>query len=132
MMQKQGISRWWRLAGGVSMTLALGTLYAWSVFVAPLEKQFGWSRADTSMVFTIAAAVFGLSFVLAGRLQDRFGPLPCSIAGSLLISLGFYLDAADRHHARTGILDASRNRLNPGGVVLSLAAEADPLPTESS
>ena len=43
------------------------------------------------MVFTIAAAVFGLSFVLAGRLQDRFGPLPCSIAGSLLISLGFYL-----------------------------------------
>ncbi len=73
------------------MNLALGTLYAWSVFVAPLEKQFGWKRADTSMVFTIAAAVFGLSFVLAGRLQDRFGPLPCSIAGSLLISLGFYL-----------------------------------------
>jgi OFA family oxalate/formate antiporter-like MFS transporter len=90
-MQTQGISRWWRLAGGLSMNLALGTLYAWSVFVAPLESQFGWKRADTSMVFTIAASVFGLSFVLAGRLQDRFGPLPCSIAGSLLISLGFYL-----------------------------------------
>jgi OFA family oxalate/formate antiporter-like MFS transporter len=90
-MQEQGISRWWRLAGGLSMNLALGTLYAWSVFVAPLEKQFGWKRADTSMVFTIAAAVFGISFVLAGRLQDRFGPLPCSIAGSILISLGFYL-----------------------------------------
>ena len=73
------------------MNLALGTLYAWSVFVAPLEKEFGWKRADTSMVFTIAASVFGLSFVLAGRLQDRFGPFPCSIAGSLLISLGFYL-----------------------------------------
>lgn len=73
------------------MNLALGTLYAWSVFVAPLEKQFGWKRADTSMVFTIAASIFGLSFVLAGRLQDRFGPFPCSIAGSLFISLGFYL-----------------------------------------
>lgn len=90
-METSGISRWWRLAGGLSMNVALGTLYAWSVFVAPLEKQFGWKRADTSMVFTIAAAVFGLSFVVAGRLQDRFGPLPCSIAGSLLISLGFYL-----------------------------------------
>jgi len=90
-MQNQGISRWWRLAGGLSMNLALGTLYAWSVFVAPLEKQFGWKRADTSMVFTIAAAVFGLSFVVAGKLQDRYGPLPCSIAGSLLISLAFYL-----------------------------------------
>ena len=90
-MQNQGISRWWRLVGGLLMNLALGTLYGWSVFVAPLETQFGWKRADTSMVFTIAATVFGLSFVLAGRLQDRFGPLPCSLAGSILISLGFYL-----------------------------------------
>ena len=43
-----GVSRWWRVVGGVSMNLALGSLYAWSVFVAPLEKEFGWKRADTS------------------------------------------------------------------------------------
>src|SRR5206468_5876058 len=85
------ISRWWRLAGGLSMNIALGTLYGWSVFVAPLEARFGWKRADTSMVFTIAVAVFALSFVVAGRLQDKFGPLPCSLAGGFLVSLGFYL-----------------------------------------
>ena len=34
------ISRWWRVVGGMSMNLALGSLYAWSVFVAPLEKEF--------------------------------------------------------------------------------------------
>jgi len=73
------------------MNLALGTLYAWSVFVAPLEKQFGWKRADTSMVFTIAVVVFALSFVVAGRIQDRFGPLFCSLAGGILVSLGFFL-----------------------------------------
>jgi hypothetical protein len=27
------------------MNVALGTLYAWSVLVAPLQKQFGWKRA---------------------------------------------------------------------------------------
>src|ERR1700716_1186438 len=86
-----GISRWWRVVGGVSMNIALGTLYAWSVFVAPLEKQFGWKRADTSMVFTIAVMVFALSFVVAGRLQDKFGPLYCSLAGGILVSLGFFL-----------------------------------------
>ncbi len=85
------ISRWWRVAGGLSMNLALGTLYAWSVFVAPLESRFSWKRADTSMVFTIAVIVFAISFVVAGRLQDRFGPLPCSLAGGILVSLGFYL-----------------------------------------
>ena len=42
------------------MNLALGTLYGWSVFVAPLEKQFGWKRADTSMVFTIAVVMLAL------------------------------------------------------------------------
>jgi OFA family oxalate/formate antiporter-like MFS transporter len=89
--QEAGISRWWRVAGGLSMNLALGTLYAWSVFVTPLEKQFGWKRADTSMVFTIAVMVFALSFVVAGRIQDKFGPLYCSLAGGILVSLGFYL-----------------------------------------
>jgi len=86
-----GINRWWRVFGGVVMNLALGTLYGWSVFVAPLEKQFGWKRADTSMVFTIAVVVFAISFVLAGRIQDKFGPLVCSITGGILVSLGFFL-----------------------------------------
>ena len=91
--QEAGISRWWRVAGGLSMNLALGTLYAWSVFVAPLEKQFGWKRADTSMVFTIAVVVFALTFVVAGRIQDKIGPLYCSLAGGILVSLGFFLCA---------------------------------------
>src|ERR1022692_665755 len=91
MMEQPGISRWWRVVGGLSMNLALGTLYAWSVFVAPLEKQFGWKRAETSMVFTIAVVVFALTFVVAGRIQDKFGPFYCSLAGGVLVSLGFFL-----------------------------------------
>jgi OFA family oxalate/formate antiporter-like MFS transporter len=85
------ISRWWRVVGGLSMNLALGTLYAWSVFVAPLEKQFGWKRAQTSNVFTIAVVVFALSFIVAGRLQDKFGPFWVSLTGGVLVSLGFFL-----------------------------------------
>ncbi len=91
--RQAGLSRWWRVAGGLSMNLALGTLYAWSVFVAPLEKQFGWKRADTAWVFTIAVAVFALSFVLAGRIQDKIGPFYCSLAGGILVSAGFFLCA---------------------------------------
>jgi OFA family oxalate/formate antiporter-like MFS transporter len=77
----------------MSMNLALGTLYAWSVFVAPLEKQFGWKRAQTSNVFTIAVVVFALTFIVAGRLQDRFGPFWVSLTGGVLVSLGFFLCA---------------------------------------
>ncbi len=90
---QSGINRWWRVVGGLSMNLALGTLYGWSVFVAPLEERFGWTRAETSNVFTIAAIVFALSFIVAGRIQDKYGPLGCSVAGGLLVSLGFFLCA---------------------------------------
>jgi OFA family oxalate/formate antiporter-like MFS transporter len=93
MNQQPGISRWWRVVGGVSLNLALGTLYAWSVFVAPLEKQFGWKRADTSMVFTIAVTVLALTFLVAGRIQDRFGPRYCALGGALVFSLGYFLCA---------------------------------------
>ena len=86
-----GISRWWRVVGGMSMNLALGTLYAWSIFVAPLEKEFGWKRAQTSTVFGIAVVVFALTFIVAGRLQDKFGPFKISLLGGILVSLGFFL-----------------------------------------
>jgi len=85
------ISRWWRLVGGLVMTLALGTLYAWSVFVAPLEKEFGWRRAQTSAVFTFAVVVFAAALLVAGRLQDRFGPFWIALAGSLLFTVSFLL-----------------------------------------
>jgi OFA family oxalate/formate antiporter-like MFS transporter len=87
------LNRWWHVLGGVSMNLALGSLYGWSVFVAPLEKEFHWKRADTSNVFIIAVVVFALTFIVAGRLQDKFGPLKISLAGAILVSVGFFLCA---------------------------------------
>src|SRR5229473_6150583 len=87
------ISRWWRVVGGLSMNLALGSLYAWSVFVAPLEKEFGWKRAQTSNVFTYAVVVFAIAFIIAGRMQDKLGPFKVSIIGGLLVSIGFLLCA---------------------------------------
>jgi MFS transporter, OFA family, oxalate/formate antiporter len=93
MAAEEHISRWWRVVGGLSMNLALGTLYAWSVFVAPLEKEFGWKRADTSLIISIAIFVFAISFVLAGRLQDKKGPFWISVIGGVLVSIGFFLSA---------------------------------------
>src|SRR5664279_5386693 len=87
------INRWWRVVGGLMMNLALGSLYAWSVFVAPLEKEFGWKRADTSSVFGWAVIVFALSFIIAGRLQDKLGPFMVSITGCILLTAGFLLSA---------------------------------------
>src|SRR5438876_4216180 len=84
------MKRWLPIVGGISLNLALGSLYAWSVFVLPLEKEFGWTRAQTAWVYTIAVVTFASTFVLAGRIQDRRGPRPCALAGAVLVSLGFF------------------------------------------
>src|ERR1019366_6763666 len=85
------LNRWWRVVGGLLMNLALGSLYAWSVFVAPLEKEFGWKRADTCAAFTWAVVVFAISFIVAGRLQDKIGPFIVSLIGCILLTAGFIL-----------------------------------------
>jgi OFA family oxalate/formate antiporter-like MFS transporter len=85
--------RWWRLLGGMMMNLAFGSVYAWSVFVAPLEKQFGWKRANTSMVFTIVICMTAFMSSLSGWIYDRWGPSFCAFAGGLLSSSGFFLSA---------------------------------------
>src|SRR5438034_10878084 len=85
------MNRWRVVIGGMSMNLALGSLYAWSVFVLPLEKEFGWTRAQTSWVFTIAVLTFAATFILAGRIQDARGPRICALFGAVLVSAGFFL-----------------------------------------
>ncbi len=66
---------WWILAASiVGMTVVSG-LAAWSLglYVRPLEKEFGWSRAEVSIGFSVGILVSGLAGPGIGRLIDRFG-----------------------------------------------------------
>src|SRR5258705_7674192 len=87
------MNRWLPIVGGVSLNLALGSLYAWSVFVLPLEKEFGWNRAQTSWVYTIAIVCFAATFIAAGKLQDAKEPRICAFLGALLVGGGFALSS---------------------------------------
>lgn len=44
-------------AAGVLMQVALGAVYAWSVFRVPLTTQFGWSTSEVTLTFTISIFV---------------------------------------------------------------------------
>jgi OFA family oxalate/formate antiporter-like MFS transporter len=85
------LSRWPALVGGGLVNVALGTYYAWSVFVPALEKDFGWNRAQTSWVPTIDMLTLSLSFLTAGFLQQRIGPRAVATIGGLVYSLGLFL-----------------------------------------
>src|ERR1051326_7398112 len=86
-----GPPRWPALVGGGLMDVSLGTYYAWSVYVPALEREFGWTRTQTSFVATIDMVMLASSFLLAGMLQNRIGPRAVATIGGLLFSSGLFL-----------------------------------------
>ncbi len=85
------LRRWPVLLGGGLVNIAIGTYYAWSVFVPPLEQEFGWSRTQTSLVATIDMVMLATTFFLAGFILRRVGPRPVAFFGGLMFSLGLFL-----------------------------------------
>ena len=87
---------WIVTLAGVGLNLALGILYAWSIFskqlTEPIEAGgFGWSRTQATLPYTLAIACFAVMMVPAGRLQDRLGPRLVATAGAALTGLGLFV-----------------------------------------
>jgi OFA family oxalate/formate antiporter-like MFS transporter len=59
------LNRWFIALAGVFMQVALGAVYAWSVFRLPLAHQFGWSISEVTLTFTISIFVLGIAAFLA-------------------------------------------------------------------
>lgn len=85
-MEKAG---WTVVFGGVLINLMLGVTYTWSVFAGPLADKFGWSQTEVQLAFSVMLAVFALSMIPAGWLQDRKGPRAVALAGGILLGAGF-------------------------------------------
>src|SRR6202521_4023934 len=85
------LNRWIIAAAGVLMQVALGAVYAWSVFRAPLVKQFGWSISEVTLTFTISIFVLGIAAFLGGLWLNRKGPRIVAITGGILYGLGVFL-----------------------------------------
>jgi len=87
-------NRWLVVVGAILIQLALGAIYAWSVFTARLTDAAGtyaFTASQTAWVFSAGLATFATVMVLAGRILPRVGPRPLTIAGGLLLGGGYVL-----------------------------------------
>lgn len=76
--------------GAILIQLALGNLYAWSVFTTKLVES-SWTKTQTQVVFSVGVAVFAIVMVIAGRLMPKFGPRKLTIASAVFLGLGYIL-----------------------------------------
>ena len=83
--------RWRILVGALVVQIVLGTVYAFSVFVKPLQGEFGWDRTTTQLAFSFAIVTFAITMIPAGRLQDRIGPRKVASMGGILLGISFLL-----------------------------------------
>src|SRR6201989_1626810 len=89
--------RWIIAAAGVLMQVALGAVYAWSVFRAPLVRQFGWSISEVTLTFTISIFVLGIAAFFGGLWLNLRGPRVVALTGGALYGLGVFLASFSAH-----------------------------------
>src|SRR5690242_21260106 len=90
-------NRWTIAIAGVFMQVALGAVYAWSVFRIPLAKQFGWSISEVTLTFTISIFVLGIAAFFGGLWLNRKGPRVVALTGGALYGLGVFLASFSAH-----------------------------------
>ena len=82
----------WRIAvAGVLLQMALGSVYAWSVFRTPLAMQFGWSISQITFTFTITILALSCAAFAGGLWLNRSGPRVVAVTGGVLYGLGVML-----------------------------------------
>src|SRR5215469_1721048 len=89
-MRARGLYYGWVLVVtlGLTETISWGVLYyAYTVYLAPMGAELGWSRGDLTGAFSLAVLLSGLAAIPVGRWLDRHGPRLLMTAGSIAATL---------------------------------------------
>ena len=88
-------NRWLIAVAGVVMQLALGGIYAWSVFVTPLlNAHLGpdgkpiWTKTEVGWTFSFALLAIGFAAALGGFWLPKTTPRVVASVGGVLFGLG--------------------------------------------
>jgi len=83
----------WVVVGAAFTLMLVGfsAAYSFAAFFSAFQAEFGASRGDASLPYTLTMLGFGFGGILMGRLADRFGVVVPVTIGALGIGSGFIL-----------------------------------------
>jgi MFS transporter, OFA family, oxalate/formate antiporter len=91
-------NRWGIAVAGVIMQIALGAVYAWSVFRIPLTKTFGWTISQVTFTFTIAILMLGFAAFAGGLWMRKSGPRQVAVVAGIFYGAGVFLASLSAGH----------------------------------
>ncbi|PIF05073.1 MAG: MFS transporter [Draconibacterium sp.] len=94
MENKKVMNRWLVVIGAILIQLALGAIYAWSVFTPKLTDTQGiyqFSAGEAAWIFSAGLFFFSLVMIWAGRKLAAINPQKLAIAGGITLGLGYIL-----------------------------------------
>jgi MFS family permease len=97
----EGYNRWFIPPAALAIHLAIGQVYALSVFNLPLSRILGvtepapgdWHLTIIGWIFSIAIIFLGLSAAVFGQWLERVGPRKAMFVSALCFSSGFFVSA---------------------------------------
>jgi MFS transporter, OFA family, oxalate/formate antiporter len=90
-MNAKAPNRWVIAAAGVVMQVALGAVYAWSVFRKPLAEDYDASVAAVNTTFSITILSLGFAAFAGGLWMAKAGPRRVALTAGVLYGLGVFL-----------------------------------------
>ncbi|MBI4188830.1 MAG: MFS transporter [Chloroflexi bacterium] len=92
LIKSPGLYGWVILAVAfVIMVVGYAVRNTFSVFYPAIVDEFGWSRGNTAIMFSISIIVYGVVAPVAGNLMDRFGPRLVFPIGATVMGAGLAL-----------------------------------------
>jgi MFS family permease len=84
-------SRWLYIPLGLVIFMCMGTIYSWSIFRRPIETAFNIGATESGLPYMVFLVFYALAMPFAGSYMDKYGPRVMTIAGGVLISIGWFL-----------------------------------------
>jgi MFS transporter, OFA family, oxalate/formate antiporter len=84
-------NRWIIAVAGVVIQVALGAVYAWSVFRKPLSDAYGTGVSEVNTTFSIAILALGFAAFFGGLWMGRSGPRIVALTSGVLYGVGIFL-----------------------------------------
>src|SRR5215475_10770967 len=82
----------WVLLGASFVTFMVSSacMQSYTVFLVAFIEEFLWSRAESSVAYSVSQFITGMTSPLVGVLVDRLGPARLVLIGGIVLAVGLF------------------------------------------